>query len=204
MESDLIASFCSFYMNNVSDEAIHQFSDIVKTKKFKRGETLIKGEHDNISKFYIIKEGIVASFSKNASEDKEYIRTIHIENYAFTNLYYLDANLANLDLDISPSRDYYKCLTDCLLLEGKFSDFLNLIKTNHEICFLYNRINQTLLLQLLKRLDRLSLLDATERYKLLRLRIPNIENLIPQYQIASYLNITPVQLSRIRKKLYSV
>ena len=44
-------------------------------------------------------------------------------------------------------------------------------------------------------------LDATERYLKLREQIPNIDNLIPQYQIASYLNITPVQLSRIRKKL---
>jgi len=31
---------------------------------------------------------------------------------------------------------------------------------------------------------------------------PGIENLIPLYHIASYLNITPVQLSRIRKDLY--
>ena len=44
-------------------------------------------------------------------------------------------------------------------------------------------------------------MNATQRYLSLRKQIPNIDNLIPQYQIASYLSITPVQLSRIRAKL---
>lgn len=202
MERDLIASFCRFYMDDISDEAIDLFSEAITAKNFKKGETLIKSSTEN-TQFYIIKEGIVASYSKSNIEEKEYIRTIHIENYAFTNLYYLGEGLTRLDKDRQMPSDYYKCLTNCLLLEGDFADFIRLTRTNHEICYLYNRINQALLLQLLKRLDRLSLLDATERYKMLRNRIPNIENLIPQYQIASYLNITPVQLSRIRKKLYS-
>jgi len=34
-------------------------------------------------------------------------------------------------------------------------------------------------------------LDATQRYLKLRTQIPNIDDLIPQYQIASYLSITP-------------
>jgi len=44
-------------------------------------------------------------------------------------------------------------------------------------------------------------LNATQRYLNLRQCIPNIDDLIPQFQIASFLNITPVQLSRVRKKL---
>ena len=44
-------------------------------------------------------------------------------------------------------------------------------------------------------------MDATERYLKLRERIPHIDDLIPQFQIASFLSITPVQLSRIRKNL---
>jgi hypothetical protein len=40
--------------------------------------------------------------------------------------------------------------------------------------------------------------DAKERYLDLKKNIPDIDDLIPQYQIAAYLNITPVQLSRIR------
>jgi len=43
--------------------------------------------------------------------------------------------------------------------------------------------------------------DATTRYEKFRDRFPGMENRIRQYHIASYLGITPVALSRIRKKL---
>lgn len=202
LESDFVSGFSRFYMSNISDHAIDLFSKIVRLKKYKTGDVLI---NKGTSKFYVIVEGIVASFSKNSQKDREYIRTIHLENYAFTDLFYQinDLKLAHIDLDTKTPEDYYKCLTSCTLLEGDFKDFIDLSASNHEISLLYNKINQTILLQVLKRLDRLSLLDATDRYKILKERIPQIENLIPQYQIASYLNITPVQLSRIRKKMYS-
>jgi len=43
--------------------------------------------------------------------------------------------------------------------------------------------------------------DAETRYKKFRERFPGVEDRIRQYHIASYLGITPVALSRIRKKL---
>jgi hypothetical protein len=46
----------------------------------------------------------------------------------------------------------------------------------------------------------LVLLQADERYKIFKQEYPNLENLIPQYHIASYLGVTPTQLSRIRAK----
>ena len=43
--------------------------------------------------------------------------------------------------------------------------------------------------------------DATTNYQIFREEFPGLENLIPQYHIASYLGITPIQLSRIRRGL---
>ncbi|MCO6490170.1 MAG: Crp/Fnr family transcriptional regulator [Phaeodactylibacter sp.] len=43
--------------------------------------------------------------------------------------------------------------------------------------------------------------DASANYQLFRERFPELEGQIPQYHIASYLGITPIQLSRIRAKL---
>lgn len=43
--------------------------------------------------------------------------------------------------------------------------------------------------------------DAETRYKKFRERFPGVEDRIRQYHIASYLGITPVALSRIRRKL---
>jgi len=47
----------------------------------------------------------------------------------------------------------------------------------------------------------LVVLDADQRYRLFQQQFPQLENQITQYHIASYLGITPTQLSRIRRKL---
>lgn len=44
-------------------------------------------------------------------------------------------------------------------------------------------------------------LDAEERYRIFQQTFPNIEHRVKQHYIASYLGITPVALSRIRKKM---
>lgn len=43
--------------------------------------------------------------------------------------------------------------------------------------------------------------DAETRYRKFRERFPGVEDRIRQYHVASYLGITPVALSRIRKRL---
>jgi CRP-like cAMP-binding protein len=44
-------------------------------------------------------------------------------------------------------------------------------------------------------------LNALERYRQFLVDYPGLEARIKQHQLASYLGITPVSLSRIRKKL---
>ncbi len=46
----------------------------------------------------------------------------------------------------------------------------------------------------------LVLLDAGARYAAFRQAFPDLESRIPQYHVASYLGVTPTQLSRIRAK----
>lgn len=43
--------------------------------------------------------------------------------------------------------------------------------------------------------------DAKTNYLIFKKEYPGLENQIPQYHIASYLGITPIQLSRIRARL---
>jgi CRP-like cAMP-binding protein len=60
---------------------------------------------------------------------------------------------------------------------------------------------ETLFIEKEKRERRLLSEDAATRYLSFQKDYPGLEDKIPQYQIASYLGITPVALSRIRKKL---
>ena len=47
----------------------------------------------------------------------------------------------------------------------------------------------------------MALLDADKRYLIMRQKFPTLEAIVPQYYIASYLGISPTQLSRIRNKM---
>lgn len=80
---------------------------------------------------------------------------------------------------------------------------MGLCETNSKLKALYTKVLEYLYIKYEKRLVESISLNATERYLELQKQIPDVNTLISQYHIASYLGITPVQLSRIRKKLDS-
>jgi len=51
------------------------------------------------------------------------------------------------------------------------------------------------------RIQHLYTLSPIERYSLMNKIFPNIHNRVPQHMIASYLGITPIHLSRIKKQM---
>ncbi len=60
---------------------------------------------------------------------------------------------------------------------------------------------EDLLVEKEQREKELLSIDATSRYLSFKTRYPDVENRVSQYHIASYLGITAVALSRIRKRL---
>ncbi|MFZ9027763.1 MAG: Crp/Fnr family transcriptional regulator [Crocinitomicaceae bacterium] len=66
---------------------------------------------------------------------------------------------------------------------------------------IFRIVIQKHLASLQKRLIVNHSMTADQRYKNLLEKIPMIEQLVPQYQIASYLGILPESLSRLKKKL---
>jgi len=102
-----------------------------------------------------------------------------------------------------PSMFAYETLTDCKLYEVDYYELIDLCDNNSILKDLQENVLGILFAQYEKRLVELISMDATERYlELIKLN-PDIEKLISQYHIASYLGITAVQLSRIRKKIGS-
>ena len=102
-----------------------------------------------------------------------------------------------------PSEHCYDCLSDCTVYELNYKGFTELSEKSHEFALFQIKLLQASFLKVIGKINDLSSMSATERYLKLKEDIPNIDNLIQQYHIAAYLNISPVQLSRIRKELYS-
>ncbi|WP_347173861.1 Crp/Fnr family transcriptional regulator [Polaribacter uvawellassae] len=188
--------FIETFVNQVyplSDEALNLFKSTITEKSFSKNETFVSiGEIP--TKFYLLKKGVARSYVID-ERGKEHIRTLFVPITT-------SGSLAGL-IKKKPSDSYYGCLTDCEFLEGDYYKFVELAKENHELTLFHVKILENVFLSVVKRINELSTLNATERYLKLKKDIPEIENLIQQYHIASYLSITAVQLSRIRKELYS-
>jgi CRP-like cAMP-binding protein len=180
-------------INPIPKKSSDKLFSLVRVKKLKKGDRVVNlGEIPN--EFYILKSGVIRSFYTD-EKGKEYIR------HLFTPFRATGA-LGALILD-KPSRLSYDCLLDCEVYVINFKEFKSLIDKDQSICRLYASALEVIFLTLESKIYDLSVLNATERYLKLKKQNPDIENLIPQYHIASYLNITPVQLSRIRKEIYS-
>jgi CRP-like cAMP-binding protein len=166
---------------------------IVSIRKFSKGDNLVKvGEKSN--EVYVLKSGLIRSFYTD-DNGKEYINQIFVP---FKTSGALGALLEN-----KPSKYSYDCLSDCEVYAINFKKLKEFTQTDQYISQIYTSILEEAYLILESKIYDLSVLNATDRYLKLKQKISEIDNLIPQYHIASYLNITPVQLSRIRKEIYS-
>ncbi|MDY0781168.1 Crp/Fnr family transcriptional regulator [Tenacibaculum sp. IB213877] len=190
---DIAMRYLTSYSNDVSEKSINQFKSLIHKEKYSKGDIIV--DYGKTTRnFYIIKSGIAGCFIKN-EEGNEFIRTLYRTNKALGSL----TSLIKKEV----SNASYVCLTDCEVYKGDFYEFINLTEQNSELLGVYSKILEQVYIRSEKRIDELCLFDATKRYLLLKQEIQEIENLLPQYQIANYLNITPVQLSRIRKKIFS-
>jgi CRP-like cAMP-binding protein len=176
---------------NTPKKSINSFINLATEIVYKKSDIIT--EVGEISKnFYIIKSGIVRSFYSD-EKGKQHIRTLFTSGRT-------TGALGSL-ISGKPSKLTYDCLTDCAVYQINYKECRALIKSDPTIAILYTKVLEQIFLMMESRIYDLSILNATERYLKLKEEIPNIENIIPQYHIASYLNVSAVQLSRIRKEI---
>jgi CRP-like cAMP-binding protein len=176
---------------HVSKDTFIILQKLASKRKLKAGEILVK-QGGKSNKIAFLVSGLMRAFSTLES-GKQITKNI------FTPIGFVGA-FSSL-INNKPSLLCYETLVDSVVFEVNFDEFIKLSKTNIDISNLYNRILEYIFIMYEKKQLEAMALNGTERYLSLKKQIPNIDNLIPQYQIASFLNISPVQLSRIRKDL---
>lgn len=168
------------------EESFNSFNNIFELQLFKKG--------DNTDTFFIMAEGIARSV---ITDKKNHQKTRSFFQYPIC----FDSPESTIQGKNSVSE--INCLTDTRIYKGSFKAFLGLSKEDHHISTLYNRFLEQSFVMMTKKVNALSVLDAKQRYLNLKKEIPYIEDLVMLKDIASYLNITPIQLSKIRKEPYS-
>lgn len=182
------------FFNNlapISAESWNKFSILFKPKFLKKGELFIS-EGQTAKEIAFLESGVVRAFYRN-HEAVEYNKHFFINPCfigGYSSLITKTPNLIN-----------QQALTDCNLQVAKYTDIQKLYQTCPDLERAGRVLAELFFVQKEQREIEIVLLDADKRYEIFQKTHPQLEQLIPQYHIASYLGVTPTQLSRIRRKI---
>jgi CRP-like cAMP-binding protein len=105
--------------------------------------------------------------------------------------------------DNQPTRQTWQALEDCELMEIDFDIVEKLSENNISLIKIRLGFAEKMFLDALKRVESFVLDKPEERYQKLIIQKPEIVKRVADKHIASFIGVTPVSLSRIRKRLAS-
>ncbi len=184
------------YINSISpisDNTYQELQKYFKPLRLGRKEFFVR-ENEYACHIGFLKKGVMRAFFLN-EEGKEYNKQFFVGPSligAYTSL-----------LTNQPNKIAQQALTDCEILIADYRKLEKLYDRFHDLERLGRKIAEFYFLEKEQKEIEMGLLDADIRYLIMREKYPAIESIVPQYHIASYLGISPTQLSRIRKKLKS-
>jgi len=177
----------------ISNKSFGEIEKLLKFETYSKGEIFISRNKWNEKEYFALK-GISKSYLINPDGDEITI-SFFLENTILSpHPIRTSKNISNL---------YFKALTDIELASINANDFENLMIENIEIRNFANTVLQNELISKVEKEIGLASLSAKERLIEFRNKFQILENLIPHTDIASYLGITNISLSRLRKDLMS-
>jgi CRP-like cAMP-binding protein len=182
------------YFNAISplqDETWSMVEKLFSEKTLQKGDYFIN-EGETAKQIGFLKSGIIRAFYRN-NEGIEYNKHFFVDNNIFGGYSSLVTS--------TPNKIIQQTLTECHVLVANYSEITKLYDLFPEFERVGRRLAERYFVDKEQREVEIVLLNADERYLIFRKDYPQLEQQIPQYHIASYLGITPTQLSRIRRKL---
>ena len=181
------------FVEPLPDRCWQEITSFTQLKSYAKNEYFAK-EGDRPNSLAFVCSGVFRAFYRN-TDGVEYNKTFFTDNtfmIALTAIVTKNTNLINI-----------QALLDSVVLELDYQKFTRLFDVYQILERLVRKIIESEWAKKETREIRLVIDDATARYMYFREEHPGLETKIPQYHIASYLGITPIQLSRIRSKLIS-
>lgn len=163
-----------------------------KIQRLNKGDYLFHAG-DSVDHFYFLTSGIARYYylDQNGSEFNK--------NFAFRKGHLLSSISSVVKGLCSPFS--VEILTPFICFSIPYQEFLSLSSSHQEINFLLIKIYENLIIKKERREADFLLLDATQRYEKFLNEFSEIIEDIQNYHIASYLGISEVGLSRIRKNM---
>ena len=160
--------------------------------QFKKGDVVMKaGEKQN--SIYFIAKGMVRNYVlSQEGEIKTYgfrVENMLITGYGLHN--YKNEHRAKVNIE---------CLEECALIKIPLQALKFLEEHSKEAHKVGRYLAEAHTLELVEFIIDIDTLPILERYNNLEKTFPNIHQRVPQHIIASYLRITPVHLSNVKKR----
>ena len=155
--------------------------------KFKKGDHILRAGDDTDS-MYIITKGLTRSYY------------IDFNGKEFNKIFLAENDIASAYVELLnqiPSRLNIQALEPTEVLVIKFKDVTALYERHHCWDRLGRKVAENFFVLKEQREYEFLLLDAESRYENFLNAYSHLKDRIPQYQIAAYLGITPVSLSRV-------
>ena len=176
------------FLSSLSSE---EFLKVISIKNIEKGKTFVKKDTPS-NKEFIVLDGVCRSFISDQNGDEITLSFFTANNAISPSL--VRSNEGNAILNI-------QAITDVEVATFENTDLMSMMTGNQEIRAWGNRIlQQELINKVDKEISQISM-AAKERLIHFRDQYPSLENLIQHGFIASYLGITTVSLSRLRKEL---
>lgn len=184
------------YFDRISPLATQTWDEIAplfKQRSLSKNQCFVK-ENELASTIGFLESGVVRAYFMN-SQGKEYNKQFFVGQSligAYSSL-----------LTGKPNLITQQALTDCVIYTCNYQELVSRFHVHPDLERLARKIAEYYFLEKEKKEIEIVLLDAAQRYAIFQKEFPTLEQLIPQYHIASYLGISATQLSRIRNLLTS-
>lgn len=172
------------------------FSLLLEFAKYKsiKTSTIYIPQSSVFKKMFYIKKGILRSFYVTKSGEE---RTVFFRWEGQMTV------IPECVFENEPSRQTWQALEDCELLEIDFDVINKMSKNNYSLLEVRLQFAQKMLIEALLRIESFIINNPEERYNKLIVQKPEIIKRIANKYIASFIGVTPVSLSRIRKRIVS-
>ena len=178
-----------FQYIKINDDEWNHFSSMIRFKKFRKNE-IILSEGSLTTNVYFVLNGVLRTYFTDTEGNEKTFHFSTENNFATDYEGFLKGTTSQYS--IQALEDTYVALMSLDMLKDayqtlRYGEKLGRILAEDHFFLWSDRIKD------------IYMLTPLERYNNMRRQFPNILQRVPQHYIASYLNITPVHLSRLKK-----
>jgi len=184
-------------MIDIDDNDWEKVTALFSKKEYAKGDMLFKAG-EICQKLHYISSGVVRVYSiSTEGQDHTWMVNYHKENYQ------LDPFSGDIVsyLTQTESTFFIEALEDCTIYEADFASLDKLYASSLKWMTLSRDILNQQLITVVQRTQMMQRLTAKEKYFLMQKIAPFYEEVLPDYQFATVLGITPQSLSRLKNQI---